>query len=96
MTHDLPPRVRDLVRGGHHSYIDEWQRRDDGWWAHLWWIEDNPKSGWSKHKDPFLQCDAWRPAAMVQRIDGEIYRKVRRTRLDSSTGTPVPINPLDT
>jgi hypothetical protein len=38
-----------------------------------------------------LQCDAWRPAARSNPIDGQTYLKVRRTRLDPSTGKSVPI-----
>jgi hypothetical protein len=60
VTHDLPPQVRDLARDGRYSYIDEWQRRDDGWWAHLWWIEDNPKSGTAAV--PCCPVKPWRAA----------------------------------
>ncbi|MBA2897380.1 hypothetical protein [Nonomuraea soli] len=75
MPTDLPPLVWN---GGRRRYLLAWERRSDGWWAHLHHLEISPEPAFSL-ADVFVTVDDWQPAAAVEQIVGQDYSKVGRT-----------------
>jgi hypothetical protein len=69
-----PPRVRILPDAA--GYILEWQKREDGWWARVTWME----VGGTAYRAGIEERDEWLPEDRVRPIPGEDYSKVPRTR----------------
>ncbi|WP_431897902.1 hypothetical protein [Nonomuraea sp. bgisy101] len=68
-----PPRV---WHDGLRRELLAWERRADGWWAHLCHVAMRPRP--LRMEDVFETVEDWQPAAAVQQIDGEDYSQVPR------------------
>jgi hypothetical protein len=75
---DLPPSVRLPGHYAKAGLLLEWQKRSDGeWWALVEYAEDVP--GYRGGLEP---RQAWFRADQVERVDGENYGTVPRTRAE--------------
>ncbi|GAA2395510.1 hypothetical protein GCM10010404_61350 [Nonomuraea africana] len=71
--------VTDLPRvwhDGRRRSLLAWERRADGWWAHLRHVELTPQP--RSIDEVYTPVEDWQPASAVQKIEGEDYSHVAR------------------